>query len=299
MRAWWAGLAAVLAGCPYEGRDPVGADGGGDGPRVVDGAADAEGLGPFGAPTPIVLAGAEPGDDDPSLTGDELELYFNATRGATSADIWVATRNSTAESWSLPRMVTELSSIWGETTPEVSTDGLTIYFASERPGGQGNHDIWISTRLSRAAMWTDPVVVPSLGSPAAESSPGTPDGLAIVFTTNAAGTSDIVASSRPDTQSAWTAWVAEDAISSSGHDGSPWLMADHLTLYLDSDRSGQNRLYVVRRETVSALFPTATPVPGLDDPAYNDQDPWVSPDQRHIVFWSNRGGQGGLWEAFR
>jgi Tol biopolymer transport system component len=40
-------------------------------------------------------------------------------------------------------------------------------------------------------------------------------------------------------------------------------------------------------------------VPGLDDSTASDQDPWVSPDGRHIVFWSNRGGDGALWEAYR
>ena len=30
--------------------------------------------------------------------------------------------------------------------PSISTDSLTLYFASERPGGHGNQDIWITER---------------------------------------------------------------------------------------------------------------------------------------------------------
>ena len=33
--------------------------------------------------------------------------------------------------------------------PEISADGLELYFHSIRPGGQGEGDIWMSTRTSK------------------------------------------------------------------------------------------------------------------------------------------------------
>ena len=30
--------------------------------------------------------------------------------------------------------------------PSISNDGLTLYFASERPGGLGEADLWVTTR---------------------------------------------------------------------------------------------------------------------------------------------------------
>lgn len=33
--------------------------------------------------------------------------------------------------------------------PSISTDGLELYFLSERPGGYGGADIWISRRATK------------------------------------------------------------------------------------------------------------------------------------------------------
>ena len=47
-----------------------------------------------------------------------------------------------------------------ETSPCLSPDGNTLYFASNRPGGLGGKDIWASERLSNG-NWSEPV---NLGS---------------------------------------------------------------------------------------------------------------------------------------
>lgn len=303
----WAGVATVLAGCAYHGRDLGGDARHDDGPSAVadgpDGTdpPDAAPLGPFGDPAPINLLGADGTDDDPSLTGDELELYFNSSRGALSADIWVAKRAAITDPWGTPVPVSELSSAFSETTPEVSTDGLIMFFASDRPGGQGSADIFMSTRPDRDTAWTTPVIVPSLSSPASDASPGTTDGLAMAFTSDqdGGGDPDMFLATRPDTASSWSPWESEDAINSPGHDGSTLLLGDRRTLYFDTDREGLLRIYVAERTDTNVLFPSAAPVAGLESTTFNDQDPWVSPDQRHIVFWSDRGGAGALWEARR
>jgi Tol biopolymer transport system component len=307
MRAWAPTMAAVLGACTYHGRD-LGADGvRGDAPSNPASDADVTAidatavLGPFDTPTPITLPGSDASDDDPSLTGDELELYFNASRGALSADLWVAKRGAATDPWSTPVPVTELSTASNETTPEVSTDGLTLFFATDRPGGQGGNDIWMSTRPDRTSAWTTPVPVPGLSSATADASPGTTDGLAVAFTSDqdGGGDPDIFVATRPDTASMWSAWQAQRALNTAGHEGSTLLQADHVTLYFDTDRDGDLRLYQSVRADAGASFPAPIPVPGLDTPSVNDQDPWVSPDNRHIVFWSDRGGTGGLWEAWR
>ncbi|MEM9659462.1 MAG: hypothetical protein AAF961_13975, partial [Planctomycetota bacterium] len=45
----------------------------------------------------------------------------------------------------------------GASAPELSADGLTMFFAAERPGGFGSADIWFSTRASVGDPWSDPV----------------------------------------------------------------------------------------------------------------------------------------------
>jgi len=47
--------------------------------------------------------------------------------------------------------------------PDISADGLTLYFVSNRPGGSGGYDLWITTRPNINAQWGPAV---NLGQPA-------------------------------------------------------------------------------------------------------------------------------------
>jgi outer membrane protein OmpA-like peptidoglycan-associated protein len=48
-------------------------------------------------------------------------------------------------------------------SPFIASDGVTLYFSSDRPGGLGENDIWMSKRLDESwQKWSDPV---NLGSP--------------------------------------------------------------------------------------------------------------------------------------
>ena len=48
-------------------------------------------------------------------------------------------------------------------TPYLASDGETLYFSSDRPGGVGDNDIWKTRRLDKTwQKWSDPV---NLGSP--------------------------------------------------------------------------------------------------------------------------------------
>ena len=42
--------------------------------------------------------------------------------------------------------------------PIQSPDGLSLYLASNRPGGKGGLDIWVASRASSGAPWRDPRV---------------------------------------------------------------------------------------------------------------------------------------------
>ncbi|MGZ5190574.1 MAG: OmpA family protein, partial [Flavisolibacter sp.] len=50
-----------------------------------------------------------------------------------------------------------------EMTPYLASDGVTLYFSSNRPGGLGDNDIWMTKRLDSSwQKWSDPV---NLGAP--------------------------------------------------------------------------------------------------------------------------------------
>ncbi len=38
----------------------------------------------------------------------------------------------------------------------VASDNLSIYFTSNRPGGSGNHDLYMATRASIGEEWSQP-----------------------------------------------------------------------------------------------------------------------------------------------
>src|SRR5690606_26802228 len=148
------------------------APGSGGGPDAApDAPPDAGPPGPWGAPVRVMAPVG--GEDDPTLTGDLLELVFNRD----NATIWRVRRASLAAPWGAPELVPELGDA---TTPERTADGRTIYLGSDR--NLGLDDIWASTRVGPGAAWAAPVRVIELSSPQDDTNatPG-PDHLSLVL----------------------------------------------------------------------------------------------------------------------
>lgn len=265
----------------------------------VDAPADVPPVGPWGTPQLLGIA-PNPGlvvDDDPTMTGDLLELYFNREN-----DIYVATRASLTSAWSTPALVTELSSPDNDTTPEVSNDGLTMHFASDRPGGLGGTDIYKSTRASRTAAWGAPVAVAEASSNVDDAAPViTADGLTMVITSSRAGgtTSDVFISVRTSTSMPWGTFQAIDAVNTqAANEYSPFISSDGLSLYFDSNHGTGSDLYVATRTSQTAMFSSAQLITELNTTS-EENDIWVSPDNRNAVFLSNRDGTYRYYESRR
>jgi Tol biopolymer transport system component len=82
---------------------------------------------------------------------DGLEIFFSSTRAALnnnldSLDIWVSTRASVFDSWSPPVSLTVNLAGFRDVNPNLSADGKTLHFTSNRPGGLGGNDIYFTTR---------------------------------------------------------------------------------------------------------------------------------------------------------
>src|SRR5262245_23929212 len=120
-------LGLVVASCGFRhGRVPTDTGAPVDDGQPIGGDADPMPLGPWSAPTPFPELTA-PGTalDDPTLTADMLEIYFNSNRSGND-DIWMSTRSTTSSVWNDPTLVAELNTISRESDPEVSYDGLVI-----------------------------------------------------------------------------------------------------------------------------------------------------------------------------
>src|SRR3989442_1185646 len=108
---------------------------------------DGETLGP----AQLVVELSDPTANDAAVTirADGRELMFWSPRGGGLGgnDLWVSTRQTIHDSWSPPVSAgTTLNSSFDDVTPSVSWDGRTLIFASNRPGGSGGNDIYMSTR---------------------------------------------------------------------------------------------------------------------------------------------------------
>ena len=80
---------------------------------------------------------------------DGREILFASNRAGTlgPTDLWVSTRQSVTDPWSPPaNLGPPVNTPFGDQTPSLSADGRTLLFDSDRPGGAGGRDIWISTR---------------------------------------------------------------------------------------------------------------------------------------------------------
>ncbi|CAN5915344.1 hypothetical protein BH11MYX3_BH11MYX3_44280 [soil metagenome] len=265
---------------------------------VIAGCGDNLGVedGPWGEATPLFPT-AVADDDDPSLTADRLELYFNRDQ-----DVYTAMRTTVASAWSAPVRVAELSTPGFETTPEVSGDGLTLYLASALPGDP-DLDIYVATRASRGAAWSAPVIVEALSSKTVDGAAYvSEDGrTAVIGSDRAAGTDhDLFLSERASPDQPWPAPVQLEALRSPASDWSPALSADKLTLYFVSYRSGGGDLYISHRASLDAPFEPPALIDERTTPAA-EADPWISPDGHHLVFTTDREHPGieSLYETSR
>jgi len=99
-----------------------------------------------------------------SHDGKTLLLYFGEAKGSFNNDLFVSFLQPDG-SWSEPKSLGKKINLkdFDELTPYLAADGVTLYFSSNRKGGLGDNDIWMTKRLDNSwQKWTDPV---NLGSP--------------------------------------------------------------------------------------------------------------------------------------
>jgi hypothetical protein len=77
-------------------------------------------------------------------------MYLDSNRPGTlgGMDLYVATRASTAEPWSTPVHLGAINSTVLDARPALSFDGTELYFHSDRPGGYGLRNLYVSTRTT-------------------------------------------------------------------------------------------------------------------------------------------------------
>jgi cytohesin len=276
----------------------------------------------FENPTNLGPSVNSPDEDyETSLSADELELYFNSLRpsGQGQSDLWVATRKTKADPWGKAvNLGPAVNGPAGDKSPCISADDLSLYFASDRPGGHGVHDLWVTTRKAKGEPWGEPVNLgPTVNSPADELALSiSTDGLELYFSGHVAspelarpggsGESDLWVTKRKTTRDPWGTPVnLGPTVNSPSADASPSISGDGLSLYFNSDRPGGSggdgvrAIWVTRRKSTSDAWGTPVKL-GLAVNTVFEANPEISKDSSTLYFNSRRpGGLGGsdIWQA--
>jgi WD40-like Beta Propeller Repeat len=249
-------------------------------------------------------------------------MLFN-TRGAAVAAVVLGMLVATAAAFAHPPRFTDwesainLESIPG-TNPDLNTQfldgcpiqapgGLSLYMASNRPGGVGGLDIWVARREHRGDPWGAPQNVgPPVNSPQDDFCPSPTRGPRFFFVSTrpgGCGDADLYVTHLSD--GGWT--EPENLgchVNSPAAEASPSLFRGHggHVLYFSSARPGgyapdppnsppDSDIY--RAEELSGgSFAPAELVPGMNT-ADQDARPNVRLDGLEVVFDSNRSGTLG------
>jgi len=91
----------------------------------------------------------------PAISPNGLELYFS--RGWDDPYIFVSKRSSKDAPWGPAVRLDSSINSYNAHAPEFSSDGLSLYFCSNRPGGLGGTDIWVTTRAMIGDSWSEPI----------------------------------------------------------------------------------------------------------------------------------------------
>ena len=118
------------------------------------------------------MVNSSTGENAPELSKDGRSLFFGSPRpgGSGSTDLWVSQRACTDAanpecSWQAAvNLGPTINAAGIDAAPNLSRDGHLLYFTSDRPGGFGSNDLWVSWRpdIQDDFGWQSPV---NLGSP--------------------------------------------------------------------------------------------------------------------------------------
>jgi len=222
--------------------------------------------------------------------------------GATCYSKWL---NNTIQIGN-PAPITEINAATVEDRdPWLPANELTIYFSSPRTGTSGGNDVWMATRSTIGGTFSTPVEATAFTSTLNETklSISADNKIAVVGSdrptpTGGAGV-DVWESIRLQTTDNWPAMNRTNMalVNTSGSDHDPTLSADGQHLYLAPDTPAPQHIMMATR-TGNGTFAAPVLLANINGTT-GDADPSPTPDEKIILFSSNRSGMGDIYYATR
>jgi Tol biopolymer transport system component len=240
----------------------------------------------------------------PTVSSDGRTLIFTATRDPITQqeDLFISHRENPDASWGPPEPLgSEVNSPTdSEFSPRLSHDGKTLYFGSNRPGGFGSSDLYVSTRESPNHPWTParnlgPMLNTTLFEAFATPSA---DGNTLYFersTAAATPDADIWVSTRQNDHDEWSVPLRlSEPVNGPNGEFSPSISTDGLSLYFGSMREGNIGfidIWVAHRSNISAEWGEPENLgPAVNSAFSLTLAPFITNNGKSLYFMSRRPG---------
>lgn len=231
----------------------------------------------WGEPRTLPELHGDGSEEDPSVTEDRLTIMWSSSRTGNLGmyDVWTASRPSVTSPFEGMRDVTEVNGTEYNGSPEISADGLMLYFARDLAGVA---DIYMATRATRTSPWSAPVLRPDLSSAQSDNELAiSPDGLTAIVNR---GDGDFYELTRPNTSAMFSGATHRPELRITGDCASPTIDNGARVIYFHAN--DPRDLYVARRSSVGP-FSRPELVTELAT-ANRDADPFISADERYLIY---------------
>ena len=216
-----------------------------------------------------------------SYDGKTLFIYY----GTNNGDLYTSTLDAKGE-WSKPVPLNSNinTAKFRETAASMSADGKRLFFASDRPGGKGNLDLYMSQK-GEDGQWGKPINLgPEINTPGDEDSPYIhPDGVTLYFSSDGhpgMGSSDIFKSELKNGN-----WQKPQnlgyPINSIQYDGFFTISPDKSTAYFTSKRKYGVGEYDILKATYRNVYYEMPPVPTEAPLAKKEPEKKVEPEKKN------------------
>ena len=247
------------------------------------------------------------------LPSRDGKLFFMASTragGNGGRDIWVSARASKSKPWGEPTLVGEpISTVHNDFCPMLAGDGATFYFVSDRPGGCGGTDIYVSRRNDDGSFTEPKNLGCHVNSEGNEEGPVPGNepkrGRVLYFSSaRAGGYAADAPGVAPDFDLYVATWRAGafrapelvDGVNSADQDGQPFLRDDSRELYFYSNRPGGlggNDIWVASRNKAKQAWGAPLNLGPNVNSAAPETRPSLSSDGTLLYFGTTRAAPVG------